>query len=432
MNGNGLTRRDVLRSTAGGALVAAAVPGGAAGQELVRGDDLIARWPFASGLEDAVGGIDGTAAYGDPTVGSYDGRRAVRFDGDDGVQIGSGGDNPEMSFVESGDGPVTIAGWVYFDRAEGGKPNNEPASHHILRNDAEYTLLATPETDENDTVEIAFRIGDLGGGESYTTLDHADDELYAPVGRWNHFAFVVEPEESIRFHLNGEERFVDTEMNGYSPQNTNYWSHQTIGSWYGTGNPDWYDLLVGKLSDLRIYDGGLSAEEIARIHANRSNDGSDDGSDDGESGGGGGDGSDEDDEGSGGDAGGDADGEPTAAFEYEPSEPATETQVAFNAVDSAAPGSEIVSYEWEFGDGETGSGETVTHAYADPGGYNVRLTVTDDRDASASTVETVSVADGESTIEVPGFGIGSGLAALGGAGYLLKRRADGSVEDTID
>ncbi|MFC5279502.1 PKD domain-containing protein [Halorubrum rubrum] len=443
MVGSDLTRRNVLRATVGGALVAAAVSGGATGQQLVRGGDLIARWPFTSGFADAVGSIDGKAAYGDPTVGRYDGRRGVRFDGDDGIQIGSGEDNPEMSFVESGVSPTTVSGWVYFDRAEGGRPNNDPANHHILRNDAEYTLLATPDTEEDGTVEFIFGINDLGGGESYSTVDHADDELYASVGRWHHFAFVVEPEKSIRFHLDGEERFVDDDMDGYSPRNTNYWSNQTIGSWYGTGNPDWYDLLVGKLSDLRIYDVGLSAAEIERIYSNGSGedgDGSGDGDDgDGSGGGddgdgsGGGDDGGEDADGDGGESGGSGSAEPTAVFEYEPSEPAVETQIAFNAADSTAESGEIVSYEWEFGNGETGTGETVTNTYADPGGYNVRLTVTDDRDESASVVKTVPVAEGQSTIEVPGFGVSSGLAALGGGGYLLKRHGeadDGSVEST--
>lgn len=425
------TRRDLLRATAGGALVAAAVPDSVAGQELVRGDDLIARWPFASGFEDAVGGMDGTAAYGDPTVGTHEGRSGVRFDGDDGIQIGSGDDNPGMSFIEAEDGPVSISGWVYFDRREGGRPNNDPATHHILRNDAEYTLRATPDTEEDGTVEFVFGISDLGGGESYSTSDHASDELYATVQRWHHFAFVVEPRESIRAYLDGEERFVDTEeMNGYSPRNTNYWSHQTIGSWYGTGNPDWYDLLVGKLADLRIYDAGLSAAEVERIYSNTVGGGEDDdgggGSDDGVEDGGG-DGNDDGvEDGDGGDDDGseDADTGLTASFDYEPSEPAVETQIAFNATGSAASTGEIESYEWEFGDGGTESGETATHTYAEPGGYNVRLTVTDDRDGTANVVETVSVADDESILEVPGFGVPSGLAALGGAGYLLKRRGE--------
>ena len=37
----------------------------------------------------------------------------------------------------------------------------------------------------------------------------------------------------------------------------------------------------------------------------------------------------------------------------------------------------IVSYEWDFGDGSTGEGETVTHSYTEQGTYDVTLTITD-------------------------------------------------------
>ncbi|KYK20649.1 hypothetical protein AYK25_08740 [Thermoplasmatales archaeon SM1-50] len=37
----------------------------------------------------------------------------------------------------------------------------------------------------------------------------------------------------------------------------------------------------------------------------------------------------------------------------------------------------IVSYEWDFGDGTTGTGETITHTYTHQGIYRVTLTVTD-------------------------------------------------------
>jgi serine protease len=48
----------------------------------------------------------------------------------------------------------------------------------------------------------------------------------------------------------------------------------------------------------------------------------------------------------------------------------------------------IVSYHWNFGDGSTGSGVTVTHEYSSDGVFNVTLTVTD---ASGATGEDTAV-----------------------------------------
>lgn len=47
---------------------------------------------------------------------------------------------------------------------------------------------------------------------------------------------------------------------------------------------------------------------------------------------------------------------------------------------TAADGAELIAYDWDFGDGLTGSGPRVEHVYVQPGLYNVMLTVTDERD----------------------------------------------------
>lgn len=52
--------------------------------------------------------------------------------------------------------------------------------------------------------------------------------------------------------------------------------------------------------------------------------------------------------------------------------------VTFDGSGSSDPDGTIVSYEWDFCDGATGSGETTTHVYASTGTYTVTLTVTDD------------------------------------------------------
>lgn len=61
----------------------------------------------------------------------------------------------------------------------------------------------------------------------------------------------------------------------------------------------------------------------------------------------------------------------------------------FDATGSTDADGTIVSYSWNFGDGNTGTGATTTHTYAEPGTYAVTLTVTDNDGATDS--ETIGV-----------------------------------------
>jgi PKD repeat protein len=71
-----------------------------------------------------------------------------------------------------------------------------------------------------------------------------------------------------------------------------------------------------------------------------------------------------------------------ASFTYSPSYPIVNQIVSFNASASIPNGETMVSYAWKFGDGATGSGKTVTHAYTAFGTYNVTLTVTNNESLS--------------------------------------------------
>jgi len=51
--------------------------------------------------------------------------------------------------------------------------------------------------------------------------------------------------------------------------------------------------------------------------------------------------------------------------------------INFDGSSSSDPDGSIQSYEWDYGDGSTGSGETATHKYSEQGDYTVILTVTD-------------------------------------------------------
>ena len=65
--------------------------------------------------------------------------------------------------------------------------------------------------------------------------------------------------------------------------------------------------------------------------------------------------------------------------------------VACDASASSDPDGTIVKYEWSFGDGSTGSGESTSHTYTANGEYTVSLQVTDDEGKTASVSEAVTV-----------------------------------------
>ena len=82
---------------------------------------------------------------------------------------------------------------------------------------------------------------------------------------------------------------------------------------------------------------------------------------------------------------------PSASFTTSPSSPTVDETVSFDASGSSDSDGAITSYEWDFGDGTTATGETTTHSYADAGDYAVSLTVTDDAGATDTVSKTINV-----------------------------------------
>lgn len=68
---------------------------------------------------------------------------------------------------------------------------------------------------------------------------------------------------------------------------------------------------------------------------------------------------------------------PNAKFEISNVTPAINEAVTFDASTSSDAEGKIVSYTWDFKDGSTASGVTVTHSFAKIDDYNVKLTVKD-------------------------------------------------------
>ncbi|MCK5030325.1 MAG: PKD domain-containing protein [Thermoplasmatales archaeon] len=65
--------------------------------------------------------------------------------------------------------------------------------------------------------------------------------------------------------------------------------------------------------------------------------------------------------------------------------------IEFDGSNSYDKDGAIIEYSWNFGDGTTGSGETVTHSYSEAGQYLVTLTVIDNYHRKSSPDKTVSI-----------------------------------------
>jgi len=83
---------------------------------------------------------------------------------------------------------------------------------------------------------------------------------------------------------------------------------------------------------------------------------------------------------------------PTAVAEANPTDTTTDAAVTFDASRSSDPDDAAgsLTYDWEFGDGDSGSGETVGHVYGSAGEYTAELSVSDGESAETDEV-TVSI-----------------------------------------
>ncbi len=90
---------------------------------------------------------------------------------------------------------------------------------------------------------------------------------------------------------------------------------------------------------------------------------------------------------------------PIAAFTASALSGTAPLTVNFSAILSSDPDGIITMYEWDFGDGGSGSGKSVSHVYTTSGTFTVVLAVTDDNGArtTAQKIITVAAATGGGT-----------------------------------
>ena len=83
---------------------------------------------------------------------------------------------------------------------------------------------------------------------------------------------------------------------------------------------------------------------------------------------------------------------PVAVITFSPDDPAVGDTVRFNGVASTpSPGGTIVSYSWDFGNGQTATGATASTVYTVPRTYRVVLTVTDSFGRQNTATATITI-----------------------------------------
>ena len=97
---------------------------------------------------------------------------------------------------------------------------------------------------------------------------------------------------------------------------------------------------------------------------------------------------------------------PTAAFTWH----ATGLKVELTGTATDPDGS-IASQDGNFGDGATGTGETASHTYANPGTYTITLTATDNHGPAASNRSALDL-DWEVNASTTGVPTGTNLDLL--------------------
>ncbi|MCI0414561.1 PKD domain-containing protein [bacterium] len=85
---------------------------------------------------------------------------------------------------------------------------------------------------------------------------------------------------------------------------------------------------------------------------------------------------------------------PITRFTVFPDQGATNTIYTFDGTISTDPDGQIVSYQWDFGDGKTGIGAVATHKFKSTGTFEVTMKIVDNDDATGTATQPLTVFGG--------------------------------------
>jgi len=182
-------------------------------------------------------------------------------------------------------------------------------------------------------------------------------------GGWHHLVAAQGP-QGMRLYVDGQ--LVGSNPNADAESFTGYWRAGGDRTWGGASS-DW---IAASVDEVAVYSTVLTAADVAAHHQA-------------------------------------ANSAPTASF----TAVSSGLVASFDASGSADGDGTVASYDWTFGDGTSGTGRTTWRIYRVPGSYTVRLTVTDDKGAPATTTRTVLVLAANQTPTASFTSASSGLVA---------------------
>ena len=238
--GNGTVTYTVNRNSSAverEAQIKVAIIGGEEEKPLDEG--LVAHYPFNGNANDESGNGNNGTVNGATLADDHFGKSnsAYYFDGNDSISVR---DNASLNF---GAGDMTVALWFKFN---GGIRNTQLVGQSTGGNRPKWFIYYSPETKN-----FQLHINDTAAGSNYwlAKVAYEDDD------EWHHLAYVKRG-DNYSSYLDG---LLGTTEKGsrFLPNST---SNFNIGRAEG-------DPMKGHLDDVRIYNRGLSGDEISGLYS---------------------------------------------------------------------------------------------------------------------------------------------------------------------
>jgi PKD repeat protein len=310
--------------------------------------DLVALYTFEDGTGSSVRDVSGVGVPLDLDIEELTATTWTPYglSLDAGTRVSSAAGAAKVIDAVRSSGEITVEAWIDPANSTQGGP-------------AVVMTVSGSSNTRNATLGQASDAWDMALRSTSTDLD-GRPTLTAPGGSVQgiqaHVVYTRDAGGNARLFVDGVERATTTVGGDLSNWSDGF--RLALGNEFGADNP-W----IGEYQLVAIYDRALSAAEIDQNRA----------------------------------AGPDGDNPPSpnqppvADFTADPVSGDAPLTVSFDASTSYDTDGSIVSYGWAFGDGGTGTGVTASHDYTSPGTYVAVLTVTDDRDATDTAQQTITV-----------------------------------------